>query len=57
MNYWANYNGPGRPITEEQIEELLSREGIKPRIAPDGTKYFHRDDFQEAFKRLGVRKK
>ena len=55
---WANYNGPGKPITEEQLEALLAPFGIRPRIKkrPDGTveKFYAREQFEEAWKALGL---
>jgi hypothetical protein len=46
---WKDYNGPDKPITEEQIETLLAEYDIHPRIDAQGNKYWHRDDFEGAF--------
>ena len=57
-NPWANYNGPGKPITEKQVEALLAPLGIHPRIKkrPDGTieRFYAREQFEEAWKSLGL---
>ena len=53
-NIWRDYNGPGKPITEAQIIELLSKYGIKPRIGPNGKSYFHREDFEQIWKHYGI---
>jgi hypothetical protein len=55
---WANYNGPGKPITEEQLQALLAPFGIQRRTKrrPDGTieKFYAREQFEEAWKALGL---
>jgi hypothetical protein len=44
---WRDYNGPGKPIAQQQMEEILARDfGVKP----DANGYFHRKDFEAAFK-------
>jgi hypothetical protein len=35
-NPWRDYNGHGKPITEAQLEQLLAKMGIYPRIGKDG---------------------
>jgi hypothetical protein len=43
---WRDFNGPDKPITEEQMKEMLEKQfGIKPRA--DGK--FHREDFEAAW--------
>lgn len=55
MNRWANYNGPGKPLTDKQLEELLLKEcGIKARIDENGKGYYLRSDFEAAWERLGI---
>jgi hypothetical protein len=51
---WRDYNGPGKPITEGQIEELLAEHGIYPRVNDKGEKYWERSDFEQAWKKLGI---
>lgn len=51
---WRDYNGPGKPITEAQLIELLAEYGIKPRVAADGSTYFLREDFEGVWKHLGI---
>jgi hypothetical protein len=51
---WRDFNGPGKPVTEKQIEAMLARFGIKPRIGEDGRSYYHQADFEEVWKHLGI---
>jgi hypothetical protein len=53
-NKWRDYNGPGRPITEQQIEELLALYGISPHVNAAGEKYWKREDFEPVWKKLGL---
>ena len=52
---WRNYNGPGRPITKEQLEELLAKEGIYPRIK-DGREGYIKADFEAAWQKYGIKR-
>jgi hypothetical protein len=52
---WANYNGPGKPLTKEQ-PALLARWGIKERFDENGKGYYLRADFEEVWKQLGITK-
>jgi hypothetical protein len=53
-NRWANFNGPGKPITEAQVKEILGSMGVEPhyRMKPDGsvTEFWRREDFEPAFR-------
>jgi len=53
-NRWANYNGKGKPITAEQLKELLRPFGIQPRreVQADGTvqEVWHREDFEPVWR-------
>lgn len=53
-SYWANYNGPGKPITQQQLAELLAQCGIKERFDENGNGYYAREDFEPVWKRLGI---
>ena len=35
-NKWANHNGPGKPITQEQLAELWVSLGVKERFDENG---------------------
>jgi hypothetical protein len=54
-HFWANYNGPGKPLTPTQLMAMLEAIGIKPRLIPqaDGSvkAFYYREDFEEAFAR------
>jgi hypothetical protein len=39
---WRDFNGPGKPITQKQMEELLKGLGIEP----DADGNYHRKDFE-----------
>jgi hypothetical protein len=51
---WANYNGPGKPLTKEQLAALLARWGIKERFDENGNGYYAREDFEAVWKHLGI---
>lgn len=55
-NLWANYNGPGKPITEQQLAKLLATVGIKERFDENGNGYYTREDFVTAWVQLGLSK-
>jgi len=58
-NRWANYNGKGKPITPEQLKELLRPFGHQPRyeMQADGTvqEVWYREDFEPAWRHFLVR--
>jgi hypothetical protein len=56
-NRWANFNGPGKPITEKQVEEILSREfGIEPVRFEDGRMGYKREQIEQAIKILSEKR-
>jgi hypothetical protein len=55
MRRYRDWNGPGKGITEAQIEEILAGKGIFPRRHPQtGEKFWHREDFEAAWKAYGI---
>ena len=44
---WRDYNGPGQPLTEEQMREMLKALGVEP----DADGYYHREDIDRAYER------
>jgi hypothetical protein len=53
---WANYNGPGKPITVEQLHQILAeRYGIEPTRLPNGEWGYWREQFEAAWSHLDRR--
>lgn len=46
---WRDYNGPGKPITVEQLEALLRQFGIEPVRLSDGSKGYTREQIEKAW--------
>jgi len=53
-NIWANYNGPGKGITQEQIRELCAQWGIPEHYDAQGNGYYKREDFEPIWALLGI---
>jgi hypothetical protein len=49
-NRWANFNGPGKPITKEQLAEILADVGVEEQFDENGEGYYRREDIERAFK-------
>lgn len=51
MSRWSDFNGPGKGITEQQLEEILAQYGIYPEII-DGQKGYSRKQFEDIWQYL-----
>jgi hypothetical protein len=50
-NRYANWNGPGKPLTAEQLQQILAKEfGIEPVLLEGGKWGYRFDQVEEACK-------
>ena len=50
-NKYANWNGPGKPLTAEQLQQILAKEfGIEPVLLEDGQWGYRFEQVEEACK-------
>jgi hypothetical protein len=48
-NRYANWNGPGKPLTAEQLQQILAKEfGIEPVLLEGGKWGYRREQIEEA---------
>jgi hypothetical protein len=49
---WRDFNGPGKPLRQEQLEAMLAKYGIFPVINEKGERGYRREQFEEMWRYL-----